>query len=368
MWMEPPESITLDRRLTAMAVSTRLTAVDVHAEGEPGRVITDGVPDPPGNTMLEKAQWMEANADHIRMRMLREPSGYPGLCCNIVLPPTDPRADAGFIIMEQTEYAPMSGSNTICVVTALLETGVLPMTEPVTDLRLDTPAGLITVRADCQAGKVTQVTLRNVPSFVLHLDLEIEVPTLGTVLVDIAWGGMFFAIADGDALGVDLTAANGAEIARVSEIIRVATAEQMPVVHPLEPSLTGPSIGQLHGASTSVGAHGRNAVTVATGVLDWDRPETWTGALDRCPCGTGTSARMAVLHARGLLGLDEEFVYEGPLGTTFVGRIVEETTVGEYTAVVPEISGQGWITAFAEYVIDDTDPFPEGFTVGDIWP
>jgi len=346
----------------------RYTAVDVHAEGEPGRVIVGGVDDPPGDTMLAKAQWLQANADEIRLRMLREPSGYPALCCNIVLPPCDPSADAGFVIMEQTEYAPMSGSNTICVVTALLETGRLAMTEPSTELTLDTPAGLIGVRADCAAGKVLRVAIRNVSSFVMALDVPVEVPGLGRVPVDIAWGGMFFAIADGDALGVDLSAVNGAEIARVSEMIRVATFEQHPVVHPLYPSLTGPTIGQLHGAPTLAHAHGRNAVTVASGSPDWDRPDSWTGALDRCPCGTGTSARMAVLHARGQLGIGEEYVYEGPLGTTFLGRLLEETVVGGHRAVVPEISGQGWITAFAEYVVDRTDPFPTGFTVGDLWP
>lgn len=228
-----------------MGFIDRLTAVEVHAEGEPGRVITGGVADPPGDTMLAKAQWLEANADHIRQRMLREPSGYPGLCCNLIVAPTDPRADAGFIIMEQTEYPAMSGSNTICVVTALLETGMLPMVEPVTELTLEAPAGLIGIRADCSDGKVTRVTFRNVASFALHLDAPIEVPTLGTIPVDIVWGGMFYTIADADALGIDLSAPNGAEIARVSEMIRVATREQLPVVHPLEPALTGPTISQL---------------------------------------------------------------------------------------------------------------------------
>ena len=198
--------------------SQRLTAVDVHAEGEPGRVITDGMPDLPPGTMLEKMRWLEANADHIRLQMLREPRGYPGLCCNAIVASDDPRADAGFIIMEQTEYPPMSGSNTICVVTALLETGIVPMSEPETTLTLEAPAGLIEVRATCKAGKVTSVAFTNVPAFVVELDVPIDVPTLGTIPVDIAWGGMFYAIADGDALGVDLDASNGTEIARVSEI------------------------------------------------------------------------------------------------------------------------------------------------------
>lgn len=356
-----------------MAFSQRLTAVDVHAEGEPGRVITEGMPELPPGTMLEKMQWLEANADHIRLQMLREPRGYPGLCCNAIVPSDNPAADAGFIIMEQTEYPPMSGSNTICVVTALLETGILPMVEPVTELSLEAPAGLIGIRADCVDGKVTSVHFTNVPAFVMHLDVPVEVPQLGTVLVDIAWGGMFYAVADGDALGVDLGAANGGEIARVSEMIRVATLEQMPVAHPMHAELVGPTISQLSGKPSVAGAHRRNAVTVASGVLDWDRPETWTGALDRCPCGTGTSAQMAIRHARGELGVGDEFIHEGPLGTTFHGRVLSETTVevpGQepITAIIPEISGQGWITGSGEYLLDDTDPFPNGFTIGDIWP
>lgn len=360
-WTSPEPKLHSDR------FDNQLTAIDVHAEGEPGRVIVGGVSDPPGATMLEKAQWLEANGDELRLRMLREPAGYPGLCCNVVVAPTDTRADAGFIIMEQTEYPAMSGSNTICVVTALLETGLLPMVEPVTTLTLEAPAGLIDVEARCQEGKVTAVTFRNVPSFVMHLDASVEVPGLGAVTVDIAWGGMLFVIADADRLGVDLSASNGAEIARVSETIRVATVEQLPVMHPLEPSLTGPSISQLSGRPSLPGAHRRNAVTLSTGELDWDRPDTWTGALDRCPCGTGTSAAMAVRHARGELAVGEDFVHEGPLGTTFTGRIIETADVAGYPAIVPEISGQGWITGVGQYLLDATDPFPSGFTVGDIW-
>ena len=351
-----------------MSSPTKLRAIDVHAAGEPGRVIVGGVADPPGETMLAKMRWLEAHADHIRRLMLREPRGYPGLCCNVLVRPTRPEADAGFIIMEQTEYPPMSGSNTICVVTALLETGIIAMVEPVTELTLEAPAGLIDVRATCGDGKVTGVTFRNVASFAVHLDAELDVPTIGEVIVDIAWGGMFYVIADGDVLGIDLGAANGAEIARAGEMIRVAAQEQLPVQHPLEPDLRGPTISQLSGTPTQPGAHRRNAVTVATGKPSHDRPASWTGALDRCPCGTGTSAKMAVLNARGELGVGERFVHEGPLGTTFTGRIVEETTIGPLLAIVPEITGRGWITGYADYVLDPSDPFPAGFTVGDIWP
>ncbi len=350
-----------------MRFSNMITAVDAHACGEPGRVITGGVLDMPGNTMFEKMQWMEQNADHIRLRMLREPRGYPALCCNVIMPPTHPDADAGFIIMEQTDYPPMSGSNTICVTTVLLETGMLPMTEPVTELTLEAPAGLIKVKADCKDGKVTNVTFKNVPAFAMHLDQVIDVPHLGKVTVDIAWGGMMYVIADGDQLGIDVTSENGAEITRASEMIKQAAAEQLPVVHPENAAIMGPTIGQISGPPTHPSAHRKNGVTVPTGQVDWDKPSTWTGVLDRSPCGTGTCAKMAVMYAKGELGLNEDFVHESVLGTLFTGRLVEETKVGPYTAVVPTLSGQAWISGIAQYVLDPTDPFPNGFTVGDLW-
>jgi len=350
-----------------MQLNKMITAVDAHACGEPGRVITGGVLDVPGKTMFEKMQWFENEGDDLRLRMLREPRGYPVLCCNVIMPPTHPEADAGFIIMEQTEYPAMSGSNTICVTTVLLETGMIPMVEPVTELTLEAPAGLIRVRADCVNSKVTQVTFKNVPAFAVHLDAEIDVPELGKVTVDVAWGGMWYAIADAAKLGVDITPENGGEVARVSAMIRGAAAEQLSVAHPENPAITGVSISQLTGSPTHPDATHKNAVTVATGPVDWNRPSTWTGAIDRSPCGTGTCARMAVLHAKGELGLNEKFINESILGTIFTGELVEETTVGPYKAVVPTLAGQGWITGFANYVLDPTDPFPNGFTVGDIW-
>ncbi|PCH66560.1 MAG: hypothetical protein COC12_12875, partial [Rhodobacteraceae bacterium] len=224
-----------------MQLSRMITTVEAHAAGEPGRVITGGMAHIPGASVFAKMQWMQANADDIRLLMLREPRGTPALCCNVLVPPCDPRADAGFIIMEQTEYPPMSGSNTICVTTVLLETGILPMTEPVTELTLETPAGLIHVRAECHNGKVTKVTFRNVPAFALHLDTVIDVPRYGRAIVDIAWGGMFFVIAHAEQFGLDLTAQNGAAIVRLSEALRAAAAEQLPVWHPDNPEITGPT-------------------------------------------------------------------------------------------------------------------------------
>ena len=350
-----------------MRLGRMLQAVDAHAAGEPGRVIVGGVLDVPGATMLEKARHLEEHGDWLRRLMLREPRGYPGLCANVILPPTNPEAQAGYVIMEHVEYPGMSGTNTICVVTVLLETGMLPMTEPVTELVLEAPAGLIRVRATCEGGKVTGVTFRNVPAFATHLDTPIEVPGLGTVVVDVAYGGMFYVIADAEALGFRLVPHEGRDITRITRQITAAAAEQLPVVHPEQPSFAGVTIGQLSGPAHDPTNSWRNVVTLSTGALDWSEPRTFTGVIDRSPCGTGTCAKMATLHARGRLGLDEDFRHEGILDTVFTWRLVEETRVGGRTAVVPTLTGTAWITGFASYVVDPTDPFPEGFTVGDIW-
>jgi len=284
-----------------------------------------------------------------------------------VLPTSNPDAQAGYVIMEQVEYPGMSGTNTMCVVTALLETGMLPMTEPITELTLEAPAGLIRVRATCAEGKVTGVTFRNVPAFATHLDTPIEVPQLGTVVVDVAYGGMFYVIASAKAFGLQLTPDEGADIVRITEMIKTAADEQLPVVHPEQPGFAGITIGQLSGPARDPANSMRNVVTVSTGKLDWDNPATWTGAIDRSPCGTGTSARMAVLHAKGVLAIGEDFRHEGILGTVFTGRLLEEARVGERVAVVPQVTGSAWITGIADYVVDPTDPFPDGFTIGDIW-
>src|SRR5512135_1301470 len=290
-----------------MRLARVIQTVDAHAGGEPGRVIVGGVLDVPGATMFDKMRHLRDHADGLRRLMLQEPRGYPALCCNLILPPTRPEADAGFVIMEQTEYPGMSGTNTICVVTALLETGMLPMREPVTELTLEAPAGLINVAAECAAGKVRQVTFRNVPAFAAYLDARIEVPQLGTVRVDVAYGGMFYVIAEAERFGLRLTPDEGADIVRISEMIKAAAADQLPVVHPDQPWFAGITIAQLSGPAHDPANDRRNVVTVSTGQLDWDRPATWTGAIDRSPCGTGTSARMAVLHAKGHLRIGDTF-------------------------------------------------------------
>jgi proline racemase len=350
-----------------MKISKMVTAVDLHACGEPGRVIIGGVPEIPGKTMFEKKVYLETKADDLRKRMLREPRGYPAANCNLIVPPTIPEADAGMIIMEQVEYPPMSGTNTMCVVTALLETGIVTAREPITKLKLDTPAGLVCVEAEVRDSQVVRVTFENVPAFAVHLDRAVEVPQLGTVRVDVAYGGMFYVIADATQFGLRLTPDEGRDITRIGEMVKAATREQLPVAHPENPGIAGVTIAELSGPPSRPGAHAKNAVIVSTGDLDWKRPATWTGAIDRSPCGTGTCAKMATLHAKGALTLHQDFVHEGILGTTFTGQLIRETQVGPHRAVVPTISGRAWITGFSQYVLDADDPFPEGFTVGDIW-
>ncbi len=350
-----------------MRLSKMIQAVDTHAGGEPGRVIVGGVLDVPGNSMFEKMTYLKTQADDLRKRMLREPRGYPAANCNLILPPTHPEAAAGYVIMEQVEYPGMSGTNTIAVTTVLIEMGMVEYQEPVTELILESPAGLISVRAAVEGGKVKSVTFENVPAFPVHLDTPVEVPELGTVIVDVSYGGMFYVIADAEPLGLRLSPDEAKDIIRVGEMIKAATQEQLDCVHPENPDIRGVTIAQLSAPPTSPEAHRKNTVIVSTGKLDWERTSTWTGCLDRSPCGTGTCAKMATMWAKGELGLNQDFRHEGILGTIFTGRLLRETMVGEYRAVVPTLTGTAWITGFASYVVDPEDPFPNGYTVGDIW-
>lgn len=353
-----------------MAGRQVIASIDAHAEGEPGRIVMGAHLQVRGETMAERLRWCSDHLDDLRALLLQEPRGYPATCAVLVLPPVDPRSDVGIIILEQGGFRPMSGSNTMCAVTALLETGALPMTEPETIVRIDTASGLVEAIASVSGDKVTSVRVRNVPAWVAHLGRPIEVPEYGRVAADVAFGGQFYVQATAASMGVDLDPANAQEIVRAGMALLASAREQVPVRHPVAPEIDQISLVMLHepaerAADGSLTA--RASVILPNGELVAADPASWRGSLDRSPCGTGTSARMACLHARGELGLDEPFHHRGILGTTFTGRLHERTTVGDHDAVVPSIEGRAWITGSHQHVLDPSDPFPRGYTLGDIW-
>jgi proline racemase len=257
--------------------------------------------------------------------------------------------------MEPTEYVPMSGSNTIASVTVLLETGMLPMQEPETVVRLDMPGGVVTAIARCRAGKCESVEFENVACFVHGLDLPLEVDGIGVIRVDVAYGGMFFAIVDAAALGFQVHPSEARELAELGEKIRIAARRQLDVVHPENPDIRGVSIVQFGQPFQGSGKVTRNTCIVAP------------GRADRSPTGTGTCARMAVLHARAQMAVGDELIHSSVIGSEFRGRIKAETRIGDRRAIVPTIRGSAWITGFHSYVLDSTDPFPEGYVVADTW-
>ena len=344
-----------------------IQAVDVHAAGEPGRVLIGSGLRVKGTTMAEKLRYCEEHLDDFRNLILHEPRGYPGLCSPIVVPATDPSCDFGMIVMEQGGFKPMSGSNLICTVTALIETGSVDVSEPVTELRVDTAAGIVTVRAEVEAGRAKSVTFDNVPAFVHGLDLPLEVPGYGTIPVDIVFGGQFYVQTAAGNLGVDLDPGNANEIIRAASVVWQAANETFEVRHPLIPEIDSIGLPLIHGPARTTGADGRNAVVLPTGIVDLGDPSTWTGTLDRSPCGTGTSGRVAAKHARGELRVGQRFVHKSMMGTAFTAVVKEETESGGIPAVIPSITGRGWITGFQQLVLESDDPFPVGFTVGDIW-
>ncbi|KAJ5718946.1 proline racemase [Penicillium malachiteum] len=341
-----------------MVLSSRAVhIVSVHSAGEIGDVIVGGVLDVPGKTMFDKMMHFWTPKDELRQLLLNEPRGRPSRNVNLVLQPCDPRADAGFLIMESEEYVPMSGSNTICTTTALLETGMIKMQEPITTLNLDTAAGLVSVTAKCEGGKCKNLAFVNVPAFVFHLDLEVKVPGLGKILCDIAWGSMMYAIVDMAQTDLTMNPDEGQKIVEYRERIKRAVQATVHPVHPENPGIhgftnfifTAPLEDRPDGKKT------QNAVVVCP------------GRLDRSPCGTGTCAQMAQLYARKQIADSESFIYTSIIGTEYTGTIMGVTKVGDYEAVLPQVKGSAWITSFQQVVLDPTDPFSEGFRVGDAW-
>jgi trans-L-3-hydroxyproline dehydratase len=338
-----------------MRARRTITVVGCHAGGEIGNVVVGGVLPPPGDSVVAQMEHLRDHGDALRRLLLREPRGSVACHANLIVPATQPGCDAGFIIMEPTEYPPMSGSNTICTTTVLLETGMVTMREPETTLRLEAPGGVVEVRAACRDGRCESVELTNVASFADRLDAQIEVEGLGTVTVDVAYGGMWYAIADASALGFAIEPHEARDLSLAGERIRAAAREQLPCAHPENPGIAGVSIVQIAEPWQGIGAVSRNAVVVAP------------GRLDRSATGTGLSARMATLHARGLMGPGDAMTHASAIGSTFDGRIVSETTVGDRPAIIPAIRGSAWITGITQLVVDPSDPFPEGYILADTW-
>jgi len=335
-----------------MRTARVIHCVDAHAEGEPSRIIVGGVLDVPGTTMLEKARRLEREGDWLRRLCLFEPRGSAPLSADLVLPSAHPEADAGFIIMESSSYEGMSGTNTINTAAVLLETGMVELVEPVTSMVLEAPAGLVRVSAEVTDGVVGPITFENVPSFCTALDAVVEVPDVGTLRVDVAYGGAWCAFVDAAALGFEIVPGEARELAELGERIRPHASEQLAIMHPLEAALSYLSF-IVFVAPPRVGGDARHATIVSP------------GRLDRAPTGTATSARIAVLDKRGTLG--DAYVAESVIDTTFTGRIAGRTQVGDVDAVVPAITGRAWITGFHQLVVDPTDPLRDGFKLPDTW-
>ncbi|MDQ4135550.1 MAG: proline racemase family protein [Pseudomonadota bacterium] len=340
-----------------MRTSKVIHVVGCHAEGEVGDVIVGGVAPPPGDTLWQQSRFIAADSA-LRKFMLNEPRGGVFRHVNLLVPPKDPRAQMGWIIMEPADTPPMSGSNSICVATVLLDSGILPMQEPETRLVLEAPGGLVEVTAACRGGKAERITVRNVASFADRLDAPLEVEGVGTLTVDIAYGGDSFVIVDAKALGFAIRPDEARDLARTGMKITKAANEQLGFRHPELPEWDHISFCQIAAplAMEDGVPHGANAVVV--------RP----GKIDRSPTGTGCSARMAALHARGLLRVGDRFVGRSIIGSRFDCRVEDVASVGGRPGIIPSISGRAWITGTHQHMLDPDDPWPLGYQLSDTWP
>jgi len=331
--------------------------VSCHAEGEVGDVIVGGVAPPPGDTLWEQSRWI-ARDETLRNFVLNEPRGGVFRHVNLLVPPKDPRAAMGFIIMEPVHTPPMSGSNSMCVATVLLDTGIVAMEEPETVFHIEAPAGLVEVRAQCRHGKAEQVEIRNVASFADKLDAVIEVEGMGTLTVDTAYGGDSFVLVDAAAVGFELVPEEAGDLARAGMRIRAAASEQLGFAHPENSEWNHISFCEF-----------TKPVEIVEGVkTGWNTVAIEPGKLDRSPCGTGCSARMAVMHARGNLAVGERFVGRSIIGSRFDCRVDRVADVAGRPAIVPAIAGRAWITGTHQLCLDPADPWPGGYRLSDTWP
>jgi proline racemase len=327
----------------------RITTIDAHAEGEPLRIITGGLPPIPGDTILERRRYLIQNLDHLRTALMWEPRGHADMYGAILTEPVTQEADAGLLFMHNEGYSTMCGHGIIGLVTVVLETGMLPVKDTQTTVRLDTPAGLVTAHAKLRDGRVRSVAFENVPSFVYALDQTVDVPGIGPVRYDVAFGGAFYAYCRAADLGVGLGPSEFRRLIEVGTAVKRAVMESLPIRHPFEDDLGFLYGTIIVGEPETDGAQSRNVCIFAE------------GEVDRCPTGTGVSGRLALNYARGLLAEDEPFVVESIIGSRFTGRVLGTTTFGEYEAVIPEIEGSAHIVGRHEFLIDPDDPLRHGF-------
>ncbi|UXN07662.1 trans-3-hydroxy-L-proline dehydratase [Bartonella sp. HY761] len=330
--------------------------VTCHAEGEVGDVIVGGVLPPPGDTVWEKSRFI-AQDQNLRSFVLNEPRGGVFRHVNLLVPPTDPKAQMGWIIMEPEDTPPMSGSNSICVATVLLDSGIIPMQEPVTKLYLEPPMGLIEIEAECKNGKAERIHVTNVPSFVDKLDAQIEVEGIGTIKVDTAFGGDSFVVVQASDIGLEIRPESADQLAKIGVKITQAANEQIGFKHPLKDwnhisfcAITEP-VQRINGILT-----GKSAVVI--------RP----GKIDRSPTGTFCSARMALLYAKGEMAIGEKFIGTSIINTEFHCQLAEKVDIADKKAIIPVISGRAWITGVSQLMLDPSDPFPNGYRISDTWP
>jgi proline racemase len=337
-----------------MRATRTFSAVEVHAEGEQGTCYLGTVFAIPGATMREKLRYINETDDSIRRYLTAEPRGRPQSSANVVYPSIDPEAHAGFVILQSDRAHAMSGSNTICVVTALLETGNIAMTEPYTDVVLETAAGLVQARAHCHDGRCERVTFQGVPSFVETLDLPLNVPGYGTINVDVAYGGCYYVLVRSEDLGLKLDRASARDIVDAATKVSIAARASVSVEHPLYPEINFISYVMVIGDDDPLSGNLRGATVLS-------------GRVDRSPCGTGNSARLACMSARGHAKVNESFTARSIIDSEFAVSILGHTTVGDRPAIIPQISGRGWVVGTRTVSVDPSDPYPEGFFVSDVW-
>lgn len=332
-----------------MEFSKILHVIDSHTMGEPNRTIIKGLPEIYGETIARKKEYMEKNLDHIRRTTMHEPRGHRDMFGSIILPPTSSQADYGIIFMDGGGYLNMCGHGTIGAASILVETQMVDVVEPFTNIVLESPAGLIKARVKVEDGKAKEVSIINVASFLYKKDMEVELSSIGKIKFDIAFGGSFFAIIEDRELGLEINLKNIDRISKKAIELRDIINRQIRVEHPIQDHIKTVDLVEVYGRASSQEADYKNVVIFGA------------GQVDRSPCGTGTSAKMASLYAKGKLGVNEDFIYESIINTRFKGRILEETKIGKYKGIIPEITGSAYITGFNQLVIDEEDPVKYGF-------